>query len=172
MTWLILSFPSFSSTLGETWFSSSLSNSGRNLVSTIHHLFTSFSFQCMISELLICYCSVTNLCLILGNSMDSSPLGSSVHGISQARVLEWVAIYFSRGSSQLRDWTQVPCIASRFFTWATFFFSSVSLSAALIIVDNTHRKSSTWWKCTAWQVNWKKQWKLWGIENVCSAFTV
>ena len=103
MTWLILSFPSFSSTLGETWFSSSLSNSGRNLVSTIHHLFTSFSFQCMISELLICYCSVTNLCLILGNSMDSSPLGSSVHGISQARVLEWVAIYFSRGSSRFRD---------------------------------------------------------------------
>ena len=119
MTWLILSFPSFSSTLGETWFSSSLSNNGRNLVSTIYHLFTSFSFQCMISELLICYCSVTDLCLILGNSMDSSPLGSSVHGISQARVLEWVAISSYKGTSQPRDQTASlasPALSGRFFT--------------------------------------------------------
>ena len=41
-------------------------------------------------------------------------------GISQARILEWVAIPFSRGSSQARDWTQVSCIAGGFFTsWAT-----------------------------------------------------
>ena len=39
--------------------------------------------------------------------MDCSPLGSSVHGIPQARILEWVAISFSRGSFQLRDRTQV-----------------------------------------------------------------
>ena len=46
--------------------------------------------------------------------------GSSVHGISQARTLEWVAISFSRGSTWPRDWTQVSCIAGRFFTsWAT-----------------------------------------------------
>ena len=52
--------------------------------------------------------------------MDCSPPGSSVHGILQARILEWVAIQFSRGSSQLRDWTQVSSIAGRFFTiWAT-----------------------------------------------------
>ena len=42
-----------------------------------------------------------------------SPPGSSVHGILQARVLEWVAISFSRGSSWPRDWTQVSCIAGR-----------------------------------------------------------
>ena len=42
--------------------------------------------------------------------------GSSIHGISQARVLEWVAIPSSSGSSQPRDWTQVSCIACRFFT--------------------------------------------------------
>ena len=42
------------------------------------------------------------------------------HGILQARILELVAVPFSRGSSQLRDWTWVSCIASRFFTiWAT-----------------------------------------------------
>ena len=52
--------------------------------------------------------------------MDCSPPGSSIHGIFQARVLEWAAISFSRGSSQLRDWTQVSCIADRPFTvWAT-----------------------------------------------------
>ena len=44
----------------------------------------------------------------------------TVHGILQARILEWVAFPFSRGSLQLRDWTQVSCIAGRFFTnWAT-----------------------------------------------------
>ena len=53
----------------------------------------------------------------LCNPVDCSPPGSSVNGISQARILEWVAISFSRGSFQLRDWTQVSC---RFFTtWAT-----------------------------------------------------
>ena len=49
----------------------------------------------------------------------SSP-GSSVHGILQARILEWVAIPFTRGSSWPRDQTRVFCIAGRFFTvWVT-----------------------------------------------------
>ena len=39
--------------------------------------------------------------------MDCSPPGSSVHGISQARILEWVAIFSSRGSSRLRDQTRI-----------------------------------------------------------------
>ena len=48
------------------------------------------------------------------------PLGSSVHGILQAKILEWVAIPFSRESSQPRHWTWVSCNAGRFFTiWAT-----------------------------------------------------
>ena len=42
---------------------------------------------------------VAQSCLILCNSMDCSPPGSSVHGILQARILEWVAVSFSRGSS-------------------------------------------------------------------------
>ena len=51
--------------------------------------------------------------------MDCSLPGSSVHGILQARILEWVAISFSRGSSWPRDRTPVSCIAGRFFTiWA------------------------------------------------------
>ena len=53
------------------------------------------------------------------NPMDCSLLGSSVHGILQARILEWVAISFSRGSSQPRNWTLLSCLAGRFFTdWA------------------------------------------------------
>ena len=48
--------------------------------------------------------------------MDCGPPGSSVHGIPQARVPEWVALPSSRGSSWNRDRTQAPCIAGRFFT--------------------------------------------------------
>ena len=62
---------------------------------------------------------VIQTCLSLCDPLDCNPPGSSVHGILQARVLEWVATPSSRGSSQLRDWTQVSCITGRFFTiWA------------------------------------------------------
>ena len=59
---------------------------------------------------------VTQLCLTLCDPMDCSPPGSFVHGILQARILEWVAILFSRASSLPRDQIQVFCIAGRFFT--------------------------------------------------------
>ena len=63
---------------------------------------------------------VAQSCLTLCDPMDCSLPGFSVHGIFQARVLEWVAISFSKGSSRLRDCTQVSCIADRGFTlWAT-----------------------------------------------------
>ena len=63
---------------------------------------------------------VYQLCPKLCNPMDCSPPGSSIHGILQARVLEWGAITFSRGSAWPRDQTQVPHIISRHFTiWAT-----------------------------------------------------
>ena len=54
---------------------------------------------------------IARLCLTLCDPMDHSPAGSSVHGILQARILEWVAISFSRGSSQPKDQTQVSCTA-------------------------------------------------------------
>ena len=47
----------------------------------------------------ICCCFVPKSCSTLCNLMDCSPLGSSVHGISQAKIAEWVAISFSRGFS-------------------------------------------------------------------------
>ena len=63
---------------------------------------------------------VSQLCLTLCNTIDCSLLCSSVHGIFQARILEWVAISFSSGSFQPRDRTQVSHIAGRLLTiWAT-----------------------------------------------------
>ena len=69
---------------------------------------------------ILCYGSCAQSCLTLCDPMDCSLPGSSVHGISQARILEWVPISFSRRSSWHRDWPQVSCIAGRFFTsWGT-----------------------------------------------------
>ena len=75
----------------------------------------------------------------LCDPVDSSLPGSFVHGILQARILEWVAISFSRGSSPPRDQTQVSCIGGRRFNlWATrecsikqkqmFFWNSLAFS--------------------------------------------
>ena len=63
-----------------------------------------------------CYCLVAKSCQTLCNPMNCSLPGFSIHGILQARILKWVDISFSRGSSQPRDQTQVPCIAGGFFT--------------------------------------------------------
>ena len=67
-----------------------------------------------------CKMKVAQSCPTLFDPMDYSLPGYSVHGILQQRILEWVAIPFSRGSSQPRDRTQVSHIAGSFFTiWAT-----------------------------------------------------
>ena len=72
---------------------------------------TGFCFPC---------CLVTKLCPTLCHPMDSSLPGSSVHGISKDRILEWVAISLSRGSSRPRDWTLVSCIGRQIlYHWAT-----------------------------------------------------
>ena len=68
--------------------------------------------------------SVAKSCLTVATPWTTVPIdyslpGSSVHGIFQAGILEWVVISFSRGSSWPRNWTRVSCTASRFFTnWA------------------------------------------------------
>ena len=76
---------------------------------------------------------------ILCDPMDCNPPGSSVHGFLRARILEWGAIPFSRGSSQPREWSQVSCISRWIlYHWATseailLMFSSVqSLSHVLL----------------------------------------
>ena len=88
--------------------------------------------------------------LILCDSMDYSLPGSSVHKILQARMLEWVASPFSRGSSQPKDQTQVFCIAVRFFTiWVTreappFFVNcSINVNHSLLL-DCLFSSSTSW----------------------------
>ena len=86
-------------------------------VSSLHQVaysatFTWFFCVCVC----VCFSVMPNSLWSHGHSLPDS----SVHGILQTRIWEWVAMPFSRGSSQPRDWTQVSWIAGRFFTiWAT-----------------------------------------------------
>ena len=93
------------------------------------------------------YLKVAQLCPTLCYPMDCSPTGPSVQGIFQARLLEWIAISFSRGSSKPRDRTWVSCIAGTLFTvWATrkaqsrilkyAFFHTVHFHSNLRYADN------------------------------------
>ena len=87
----------------------------------------------------------TQSCPAVCNSMNCSPPGCSVHGIFQARILEWVAISFSRGSSWPRDWTQVSCMAGGFFTvWATR--EDCQITARILIQESlvSWGQSSRW----------------------------
>ena len=67
-------------------------------------------------EWIYCCCLVAKSCPTHCDPVDCSPPGSSVHGIFQARMLEWISISFSRGSSWPKDRTCASCIAGRFFT--------------------------------------------------------
>ena len=90
---------------------------------SLSHLKRLFVFLSLGPELMITQLSLNSVkeselaqsCPTLCNLMDCSPPGSSVHGIFQARVLEWVAIAFSRGSSQPRDPAWVSHIVGRCF---------------------------------------------------------
>ena len=68
---------------------------------------------------------VAKSCLTLCRSMNYSPTGSSVHGISQARILKWVAISFSRVSFQLRDWTHVSYLGR----WVLYHWSCLQCNS-------------------------------------------
>ena len=72
----------------------------------------------------ICVCAQLPLCPTLCDPMDCSPPGSSVHGILQARILEWVAMSSSTGSSWPKDWTYISCVSSIgrqiLYHWATW----------------------------------------------------
>ena len=73
-------------------------------------LFSKFSPALICVCVCVCACVHVQLCLILCDPVNCSPSGSSVHGIFQARTLEWVAITFSKGSSQPRDQTHISCL--------------------------------------------------------------
>ena len=74
-------------------------------------------------KIYICVSAVQSLSCVhlFCDSVDSSPPGSSVHGISQARILEWVAISFHRASSQPRDQTCISCVGWQvLYHWGTW----------------------------------------------------
>ena len=86
-----------------------------------HGTTTTLNRLCVCVCVCVCVCKVTQSCPTLCNPMDCSPPGPSVHGISQTRILEWVAISFARVSSQPRDQTRVSyvsCIGRPLFTTA------------------------------------------------------
>ena len=105
-----------------------------------YYIYMTYIKSALLWHHLICYCGirgssylayyysgpneseseVAQSCPALCDPLDCSPPSSSVHGIFQTRILEWVATSFSRRSSQPRDWTWVSCIIGRCFTiWAT-----------------------------------------------------
>ena len=84
---------------------------------------------------------MAHLCPTLCDPMDCSLPGFSVHGILQARILEWVAIPFSRRSSQPRDWTRIFCTAGRFFTvWDTKGRRNSPQPCVAVFVPSSHLK--------------------------------
>ena len=87
-------------------------------------------------------CLVTQSCLILWNSIYCSPLGFSVHGLFQVRILEWVAIYHSKGSFWPRYQTWISCIGRR------------------ILATKPPRKPNLWeytLKKSPWRIVWQSQ---------------
>ena len=111
-------------------------------------------------------CLVTQSCPTLCNPMDCS------HGILQARILEWVAIPFSRGSSQCKDWTQVSGIAGRFFTiWAPREAQIVSKTTANLKSRMISKKDFSWmavrWKRYVTSMSWASE----GIQITWQCFS-
>ena len=70
-----------------------------------------FSLWCLSFSHNTCACSVAQFCWTFCDPMDCRTPGSSVQGIFQARILKWVAISYSRGSSWSRDWTSISCLS-------------------------------------------------------------
>ena len=110
-------------------------------------------------------CSVAQSCTTLCNPMYYRPPGSSVHGIAQARILEWVAISSSKGSFQPWDQTQVFCIGRRIFF---FFFKPLSSLGSLLLY---------WPGLYGWVINMGFCWSysqptlpLWQIRKTLIAF--
>ena len=109
----------------------------------------------------MCVCSVLCVCPVLCSSIDCSPPGSSAHGIFQARILELVAISFSRVSSQLRDQTHVSCV-SWTGSWILYHLchpgSTHYKMAKVQIIDKTKYwqgcGAATFVSCYWWDAKW------------------
>ena len=112
--------------------------------------------HCYTSDCMKCKSEVAQSSLTLCDHIDCSLPGFSIHGIFQARILEWVAISFSRRSSQPRDWTWVSRIVGRRFTiWATREFMKTYRWLTNTWKDAQHHSLSK--KCKSklqWDITW------------------
>ena len=117
-------------------------------------------------------CSVIQSCPTLCDPMECSPPGSSVHGTFQVRIPEWVAISFSRGSSQPRDGTHFSCIAGRFFTTAkslqlcTTLCNPIDGSPPGSTVTGTLQARTLEWVAISFSNAWKWEVKLKSLSRV------
>ena len=100
----------------------------------------------LLFKLPMCVCSVAKSCPTLCGSMDCSPPGFSVHGVSQVRILESGAISSSRGSPRPRDRTHVSCIGGQgLYLWATWDLSpkhKTMISNSVLSWQNTRLNSN------------------------------
>ena len=99
------------------------------------------------------FCLVTKSCLTLCNPMNCSPPGSSVHGISQARILNWVCHFLLWGSSWPRDRTWVSCLAGGFFSteppgkpFRHYYPSELQGPSCFRLLHNLKRNTKGGWK--------------------------
>ena len=103
-------------------------------------------------------------CPALCIPMNCSPPGSSVHGILQARMLEWVAISSSRGSSWPRDWTRISCTGRRILSHCT-----TRDAIAQVPVNNQTSRQCSWWRhllsCRIFQEVTERLWRLFGSQH-------
>ena len=117
-------------------------------ISSLSNSIVFLYFFALITEegFLISPCYSLELCIQMGESESEvaqsyptlcDPMNYTVHGILQARILEWVAFPFSTGSSQPRDQTQVSCIVDK-FTWVYLFFSPLPLASLLFSAIYLH----------------------------------
>ena len=97
------------------------------------------------------HCSWLTFC----NPMDCSLPGSSVHGILQVRILEWVAIPFSRGSSRPMDQTQVSCRVGRYFTiWVTEKPVAAWILNKILNFSGTHQDEVCFYPMSVWMIQY------------------
>ena len=117
--------------LGISLFSPIIHRCSLSIMNIITLSQNSFSWYTIsLLDLYVSFASCAQSCLTLRHPMDCSRPGSSVHGISPAKILEWVAISSSRGSLPPRDQTRMSCsycIAGRFFTSKPLGFVSLGL---------------------------------------------
>ena len=135
----------------------------KNRVNHFHlHLLFRLIFTCSVDQSYPTFC----------NPMDCSPPHSSVHGISQARILEWVVLPSSRGYFQPKDWTCISCLSRRFFTtepWLGVVGRGRGIIALFHLVAHIFISLSRVW--TSWQksiqsvVLEKNSWESLGLEG-------